>query len=167
MKRFATILFVALASCTVGQAFADDQTAGPRVVVPVHDIERGETIADSDITVATVPPNRMRPGLATTKESLVGREARRLLRAGELVRNEDVHMPVLVAKGATVTMIFSGPGISITAIGRAMSEGGLGETVVVQNPVSFRQVSCVVTGPGEVRAADATPIVSPELASNP
>jgi flagella basal body P-ring formation protein FlgA len=33
-----------------------------------------------------------------------------------------------------------------------MSEGGIGETVTVQNPASYRQISAVVTGPGTVKA---------------
>jgi len=167
MKRFVHLLFVVIGSCALNSAFAQGEVAGPRVAVPAHDIERGEVIQDADVAIVTVAPSRMHPGLAMTKESLVGREARRLLRTGEPVRNEDVHLPVLVTKGSTVTMTFSVPGISLTAIGRAMTEGGLGEAVVVQNPVSFRQVSCIVTGPGTVRAGDATEITSPQLAANP
>jgi flagella basal body P-ring formation protein FlgA len=33
-----------------------------------------------------------------------------------------------------------------------MSEGGLGETITVLNPISFRQIMAVVTGPGSVKA---------------
>jgi hypothetical protein len=36
-----------------------------------------------------------------------------------------------------------------------MSEGGLGETVTIQNPISFRQITAVVTGPGQVRTGPA------------
>ena len=89
-----------------------------------------------------------------------------MLRAGESVRLEDVRHPTLVTKGSTVTMIFEAPGITLTAIGRAMSEGGMGETVTVQNPVSFRQISAVVTGPGQVRALSAGASASPRLASS-
>jgi len=156
MKRVAHFAFAAVALVIAPHTFAADPAAGPRVVVPAHDVERGETITDADIMMATVAPQRMRPGLALATTNLIGREARRLLRAGEPVRLEDVRMPILVAKGSTVTMTFNVPGITLTATGRAMTEGGLGETVVVQNPVSFRQVSCVVTGEGEVRAGDAT-----------
>jgi flagellar basal body P-ring formation protein FlgA len=72
-----------------------------------------------------------------------------------------------VAKGSTVTMTFDEPGISLTATGRALGEGGMGETIAVQNPASFRQVSCVVTGPGTVRAGDATPVTNTLAAINP
>ena len=62
-------------------------------------------------------------------------------------------------------MIFEAPGITLTAAGRAMSEGGLGETVTVQNPVSFRQVSAIVTGPGQVRAQNVGATLASRLAS--
>jgi flagella basal body P-ring formation protein FlgA len=138
----------------------------PRAVVPAHDIQRGETIMEADLDYATVTPDRLRPGIITSPADIEGREARRVLRAGELVRVDDVRRPILVAKGSMVTMTFAEPGISLTAVGRAMGEGGLGETVVVQNPVSFRQVSCVVTGASEVRAGDATPDAAAQLAAN-
>ena len=54
-------------------------------------------------------------------------------------------------------MTFDAPGISLTATGRALSEGGVGETVTVINPVSYRQVMAVVTGPGTVRAESLIP----------
>jgi len=169
MKAILRNLILLAVSFAAGPAFA--QTAapanGPSVVVPAHDIVRGETISDSDLVMQTVAPDRMRPGVITSFADLAGHEARRLLHAGEPVRNEDVRMPVLVAKGSTVTMTFNEPGISLTAIGRAMGEGGLGETVAVENPASFRQVSCVVIGAGEVRAGDATPVSNAQLAANP
>jgi len=84
-----------------------------------------------------------------------------VLRAGQPVRADDVRKPVLVAKGQTITMIFAAPGLTLTATGRAMSEGGMGETVTVLNPVSYRQITGVVTGAGEVRAGDVTAVVMP------
>ena len=43
-------------------------------------------------------------------------------------------------------MTFDEPGITLTATGRATSEGGMGETVTIVNPVSYRQITGVVTG---------------------
>jgi flagella basal body P-ring formation protein FlgA len=59
-------------------------------------------------------------------------------------------------------MTFDAPGVTLTVIGKAMSEGGMGETVTILNPVSYRQVTAVVTGTGQVRAADATPVDVPQ-----
>jgi flagella basal body P-ring formation protein FlgA len=169
MRRILCALVLCISASGASQALASDAAVanGPHVIVPVHDIERGEIIADSDFVDQTIAPERMRPGTVTAFSQVAGREARRLLHAGEPVRSDDVRMPILVAKGATVTMTFSAPGISLTATGRAMSEGGLGEAVVVENPISFRQVSCVVTGTGTVRAGDVIPASGAQVAANP
>lgn len=124
---------------------------GVRVVVPAHDIIRGATIAESDLTYSTAS-NGVMTGTITAMPDLVGMQARRALRAGETVRLDDVRRPVLVSKGSTVTMVFEAPGIMLTASGRAMSEGGMGENVTIQNPASYRQITGIVVGPGQVRA---------------
>ena len=142
MSRF---LVFAVALLLAAPAFA-----GVRVLVPAHDIARGSVITESDMTSVVSPNDVM--GVASRLSDVVGMEARRTLRAGETLRMQDLKHPVLVAKGSTVTMTFEAPGIVLTASGRAMSEGGLGETVTIQNPASFRQISAVVIGPGQVRA---------------
>ena len=124
---------------------------GVRVVVPARDIARGSVIAESDLTYGTAASD-VSGGIATNVAEITGLEARRTLRAGETLRLQDFRHPVLVVKGSTVTMVFEAPGIVLAATGRAMSEGGMGETVTIQNPASFRQISGVVTGPGQVRA---------------
>lgn len=139
--------------------------AGSRIIVPVRDIDRGETISSSDLVVRTVDGDAF-PGVITSAKDLVGMEPRRMLRAGEGIRMQDVRRPTLVTKGSTVSMLYEAPGITVTAIGRAMSAGGLGETVTVQNPVSFRQIGAMVIGPGQVRALDSGATISPSIASN-
>ncbi len=143
MKRFVFFAALLIAS----PAMAD----GARIVVPARDIMRGETISDSDLMYQTVSGDR--PGAVTAIADLAGMQARRFLHAGEAVRAADVRKPVLVAKGSTVTMTYEQPGITLTATGKAMTEGGMGETVTVLNPVSYRQISAVVTGAGQVKAA--------------
>ena len=143
---FVSALLIAL------PAFAD---TGMRVVVPNRDIARGETISESDLVYGTIPSTNVFSGVVTSMDSLKGMEARRMLRAGEIVRSDDVRHPVVIAKGTIVTMTFLAPGVMLTASGRAMNEGGVGDTITVQNPASFRQISAIVTGPGAVRAASS------------
>ncbi|HEY1632722.1 MAG TPA: flagellar basal body P-ring formation chaperone FlgA [Rhizomicrobium sp.] len=135
-----------------------------RIVVPSHDVPRGTVLGDSDLDYLNVAVTDVRPGIVTSMNALDGMQTRRVLRTGEPIRLDDVRHPILVTKGQTVTMTFSAPGITLTATGKAMSEGGLGETVTVQNPVSFRQITGVVTGSGTVRAGDVTNVT--QLASN-
>ncbi len=146
MVLFVSALLIAL------PAFADP---GMRVVVPNRDIARGETISQADLVYGTIASTNVFSGVATSMDALAGMEARRMLRAGEIVRGDDVRHPVVVAKGTIVTMTFEAPGVTLTASGRAMNEGGIGDTITIQNPASFRQIACVVTGPGAVRASSS------------
>ncbi len=146
-------------------AFAQEAAPGLRVVVPARDLARGEIITSADLVYGTIPASTGVNGIVTAMDALEGMEARRVLRAGETVRPEDVRRPILVARGATVTMTFEAPGITVTAMGRAMSEGGYGETVSVQNLASYRPVSAIVTGPGQVRTVGGLAIGPQQLAS--
>jgi flagellar basal body P-ring formation protein FlgA len=143
--------------------FADAVPAASaaRIVVPARDIARGETIADSDLTFQNIPADRMPPSIATSLNDLEGKQSRLYLRAGQPVRLDEVRMPILVTKGSTVTMTFDAPGVTLTVTGKAMTEGGLGESVTVLNPISYRQVTGTVTAAGTMRAVDTAAIVAP------
>ena len=143
-----------------GEAFAADAPS-VRVVVPARDIMRGDVIGDSDLTYAQVSGTALPATTVTKFEALTGMQTRRLLRAGEIIRPDDVRHPVVVTKGQTVTMNFTAPGVQLTAMGRAMSEGGVGDTVTVQKPASYSMVTATVTGPGAVRAdASISPVTT-------
>jgi flagella basal body P-ring formation protein FlgA len=126
-----------------------------RILVPAHDIARGDTISESDLTYASVDGAALMSGVPTKMNEVLGLQARRTLSAGQPFRSDDVRHPVVVTKGQTVTMQFAVPGVELMAMGRAMSEGGVGDTVTVQNPVSYRMISGIVTAPGTVRATGA------------
>jgi len=145
----------------IGPAFAE---SGTRVVVPSHDIPRGATIGDADLAYQFVP--QVQPGTVLSMNDLDGMQARRFLHAGETVRADDVRRPIVITKGTLVTMTFEAPGITLTATGKAMSEGGVGESITVVNPVSFRQITATVIGPGMVRAESAGITLPNRLAQN-
>ncbi|HWU56345.1 MAG TPA: flagellar basal body P-ring formation chaperone FlgA [Rhizomicrobium sp.] len=138
-----------------GSAFAGTL----RIVVPVHDIARGDIVSESDLTYATVDGTALMSGVPTKMDEVKGKQTRRMLSAGQPFRGDDLRKPIVVGKGETVTMQFILPGVELTAMGRAMSEGGVGDTVTIQNPASYRMISGVVIAPGTVRATG--PIGSP------
>ena len=99
-------------------------------------------------------------GTVTSLDGASGMEARRVLRAEDALSAFDLRHPVVVSKGQTITMTFDAPGVQLTAMGRAMSEGGIGDTVTVQNPASFRMINAVVTAAGTVRATGPPPALA-------
>jgi flagellar basal body P-ring formation protein FlgA len=143
-----------------GSAFASTV----RIVVPAHDIARGDTISETDLTFAMVDGAALMSGVPTKMEEVRGLQARRTLSAGQPFRGDDVRRPIVILKGQTVTMQFAAPGVELSAMGRAMSEGGIGDTVTVQNPVSYRMISATVIAPGTVRATGAFTASSNTLA---
>jgi flagellar basal body P-ring formation protein FlgA len=155
---------LAIALCVVAfSAFAQEPADQTDVVVPAHDIARGAVVGESDLTTKSIAVMRVSDGILRNASEVTGKEAKRALRAGEFLRNSDLKRPALVAKGANVTMIFESPGIHLTAVGRALAEGGEGDSIAVLNPTSYRQVGAVVTGPGTVRVGPAT--MAPETMS--
>ena len=148
-RKLALSLLFALTQLLAMPAAAD---TGVRIVVPARDIARGETITDKDLVFATVPGSALMAGTVTSIAAARDMEARRMLHAGEVMRADDLRHPVVVTRGQTVTMLFHAPGVELTAMGRSMGEGGVGDTVTVQNPASFRMIAGVITGPGTVVA---------------
>jgi flagella basal body P-ring formation protein FlgA len=163
-----TLRFIlALAFCTVAlSAFAQGSDNQAELIVPSHDIARGTLITESDVETKAVPVLRLNEAMVQNLSDIVGKEAKRALRAGETLRMSDLKHPTLVAKGATVTMMFDAPGVALTAVGRALAEGGEGDSIAVLNPTSYRQVVAVITGPGTVRVGlNGSPAKTNEIAT--
>jgi flagellar basal body P-ring formation protein FlgA len=156
MIRALLIALAVLALPVFANLALADNAGDIRIVVPAHAVARGDTLTDADLAYVNVPAGQIQGQVITSMSDLEGMETRRVLREGEAVRPDDVRKPILVVKGQTVTMEFDAPGITLTVTGKATTEGGLGETVTILNPVSYRQIACVVTGAGTVRAGDTS-----------
>ena len=147
----------AIAFCVVAfSAFAQEPADQIDVVVPAHDIARGAVLSEGDLTTKSIAVARANDGIVRNASDAAGKEAKRALRTGEFLRNSDLKRPALVAKGSNVTMVFEAPGIHLTAMGRALAEGGEGDSIAVLNPTSYRQVVAIVTAPGTVRVGPMT-----------
>lgn len=115
------------------------------IVVPVRTIRPHEVIEAVDIAMA----EGRAAGALTRLSQAVGKEARVALYAGRPLRAGDLGPPALVARNATVMLIFSRNGLRITTEGRALDRAAAGETVRVMNLASRSTVT------GRVRADGA------------
>jgi flagella basal body P-ring formation protein FlgA len=95
----------------------------------------------------------VQPDMILDAESLVGLTPRRIVSAGKPVRNIDVEMPELVARGDSVTLVFDSAPLYLTAKGKALQNGGKGDLVRVINIASNRSIEGVVTGDRQVTVA--------------
>jgi flagellar basal body P-ring formation protein FlgA len=159
-------ILVLVFSVLAFSAFAADGAPEVDVAVLKSDIARGAVIAEEDVEYKPIPLSRANASVVRAITDVAGKEARRALKAGELIRISDLKRPTMVAKGSTVTMLFEAPGMRLTALGRALAEGAEGDTITILNPTSFRKVEAVVVKAGTVRvgALDALTAPSGKLA---
>ena len=159
-------ILVLVFSVLAFSAFAADGAPEVDVAVLKSDVARGAVIAEEDLDYKPIPLSRANASVVRAITDVAGKEARRALKAGELIRSSDLKRPTMVAKGSTVTMLFEAPGMRLTALGRALVEGAEGDTITILNPTSFRKVEAVVVKAGTVRvgALDAFTAPSGKLA---
>ncbi len=137
-------------------------TAVPVVEVPAlrHRMRRGEIIAESDLGWIERRADRLSATTVTDPSEIVGLTPRRALRAGEPIRARDVRAPVVVAKGATVTMSYRTPTMALTVAGRALEDGATGETIRVLNIQSNRVIEAAVASAGLVNVTARRPLTA-------
>lgn len=124
--------------------------AGVDVPVLNRAVRSGELIASEDVEFVRMAQSRVHKGTLTDAERIIGFSSKRQLRAGTALRVGDLENPIVVRKGDAVTMVFRMPGVELTARGKAMTNGGLGDTIAIVNVQSHKQVEAVVTGAGAV-----------------
>lgn len=114
------------------------------VVILARNVERGETIRDSDLFVERRPRNEIAADVLSAQESVIGLAAKRPLRGGQPVRAGDLMKPDLVNRNDMVTILFETGGITLTARGKALASGAEGDVISVLNPQSKRTLQATV-----------------------
>jgi flagellar basal body P-ring formation protein FlgA len=145
------------------------QQVGARVIdvveLPVLNrrVGIGELIQDADIAWVKIARDRVDPGIATDARQLVGKTPRRAVAQGQPVRESELRSEIVVAKGQLVTILLQSASFTLTAQGKALEDGGLGETIRISNTGSGRTIDAVVAGPNLVRVTppQATPLPAP------
>lgn len=113
-------------------------------------LEAGTVIAAADLEWRTVEDDRS-ADVVTSAAPLIGRELRNAVDEGVPLRARDVRPPRLVTRGSLVTLKIQTPFMLVTAQGKSLQDGTLGDTVRVTNTQSNRMVEGVVESDGSVR----------------
>jgi flagella basal body P-ring formation protein FlgA len=128
--------------------------------VLTRNVERGDVLKASDLVTERRPKADVGSD-AAVRDSAVGMQMRRQLRAGQALRVADMAKPDLVTRDQSVTLVYRAAGLYLTIRGKAMEGGTEGDVVSVMNLQSKRAVSGVVTGRGEVSITGPTPRAAP------
>ncbi len=150
MIRLVFGLLLWCAAWSVSAARAEDA----RIPVVNRSIAVGEVIADTDLDWAAAESGNR--GTASRADQVVGRQARRPIYPGNAIPLSALRTPILIERGALISLTATLPGIALSTTAKALEQGGLGDTVRVMNASSNRVVQAVVTGPGSA----AVPLAS-------
>ena len=127
---------------------------------------RGELVNASDLVIERTARARLPPDVVTVQAEAAGRAARRAMPEGTLLRAGDLERPRVISRNDPVTIQVESANLLVTARGRAIADGAVGDVIDVQNGNSRRTVQAVVVGPGRVAEAPR-PAQAPAQPSQP
>ncbi|MCU0572545.1 MAG: flagellar basal body P-ring formation chaperone FlgA [Syntrophobacteraceae bacterium] len=122
------------------------------VVVAARPLSRNDILTELDVQLQRMPVGENTDRYATRVEQVVGR---RLVRDAELHQSlmlTDLDSPLILRKGAPVTILYEQPGLRISAKGQAREDGGAGKAIRVLNTQTNRTVISEIMDGSTVRA---------------
>ena len=139
MKKFAGLIAGSILAADFSSAAAED-------LIATRNIRAGAVIAAADIA-APDDPDAMRRAV-----NMIGMEAIRTFYRGQPITEDALRRPTLVKRNAIVFMEYAKGPMTISAEGRALDQGAMGERIRVMNLHSKRVVTAIVTGADSVKA---------------
>ena len=133
------------------------------VAVAATHLLPGTILSAADLRLARLPADRVPTSAVGAIADAVGKELRVQLPSGAPLPQSDLKAPTLVRRDMHVLMLGDRPGLTLTAEGRALDSGSLGEHVKVMNPLSRAVVDAVVIAEGQVRVDPDAPPLSPAI----
>ncbi len=153
MKRYVTVVVAAVGGeRELGRTKILFRLVYPmRQAVAIRDIASGETFTSKNTVVRVVSADRKPTGNWTSPFGLV---AARDISAGKVIRTglmKAKKPAIVVRRKQTVQMKVVGLGFVVTGVGKALSDGRVGDLIKVQNIDSKRIVTARVAFDGTVR----------------
>lgn len=122
------------------------------VEVPVVKFRMNSTdvIKADDVEWQRMPAARLKRDTVLELEDIVGMSPVRGLTPGRAIETAEVQAPALVLRRSPVRMSYQSERINIQAVGTAMQDGAMGQTIKVRNDNSGLEVDARVVSRGEV-----------------
>ena len=121
-----------------------------QIPVPKRLISAGDIIAADDLEWQPVHLTRLSGNSLTDAEQLIGRMAKRPLKAGQILRQSDVAVSPVIRKNDLIRLVVKTGQMTLSVQGKALQDAALGQTVRVVNVNSNRQLTGKVIDAGTV-----------------
>jgi flagella basal body P-ring formation protein FlgA len=136
---------------SVSMRVSGDVIAMVPAAVTAQHLTAGVTLSANDIRTQRVRASLLRNAAPIPRDSAIGMVLKHDIAAGVALTAADLGRTLLVARGSLVRMSLTADGIALSAQGRALDSGAMGEHIRVENPLSHLIVDADVTAPGQVR----------------
>jgi flagella basal body P-ring formation protein FlgA len=121
-----------------------------QIPVPKRLISAGDVIAADDLEWQPVHLSRLSGNSLTDAEQLVGRMAKRPLKAGQILRQSDVAVSPVIHKNDLIRLVVKTGQMTLSVQGKALQDAAMGQSVRVMNVNSNRQLTGTVIDAGTV-----------------
>lgn len=115
-------------------------------VVAVRTIRAQSQITETDVTLSAAQI----VGGVDQLSGVIGKEARVTLYAGRPVQAKDIGPVAIVDRNQLITLSYIQSGLEITAEGRALARGGIGDRIRIMNLTSRATLSGTIQADGRV-----------------
>jgi flagella basal body P-ring formation protein FlgA len=156
-NRFDAIVHIDQGATVQQIRVSGSAVAVQEVITAARQFDRGDIVTAEDLTVTRLPARQANADAASKMEDLIGLAARRSIRAGAPLANRDFEAPNLVERNETVTIIYRGRGLVLTARGKSLNNGARGAGVSVVNLTSGRILTGTVVDRGTVEVTSNAP----------
>jgi flagellar basal body P-ring formation protein FlgA len=123
------------------------------MVYTTRQIDLGTVFTATDLVTRKSDVGAVQGRYLASIDEVIGKRARMSLRANSVLRNEQLEKVPLIKSGQIVTILAETERIRITVTGKAKGSGAAGDTIIVQNLGSLKEI------PARIVSADTVQIV--------
>ena len=121
------------------------------MVVALRQLDYGTIISETDVAVQQRDVASAAGKYTRDPDAVVGRRARTSIRANAAIRTDQVEKVPIIKSGQMVTIVAENEVMKITVAGRAKGSGAEGDTIMVQNMSSLKDIPALVVNSTTVR----------------
>lgn len=121
------------------------------MVVVSRTVERGEVLAPADLSVVRRDLSQVQGRFLKSVDEAAGLRARNVIRANTALRPDHLERIPVVKSGQLVTIVAENEVLRMTASGKAKGAGAIGDSIIVQNLSSLREVTARVLDAATVK----------------
>lgn len=120
------------------------------VYVPVRRIQSGILLSPKDFHMVDIAMMAMPANTLRSPKDILGMESRRILLGGRPIVAGSISEPLVIERGDKVTIILSSGGLNLSAPGKALEDGAMGQDVRIVNLKSNVSLTATVVSKGVV-----------------